>query len=144
MREAILKEAEAWLGTSYQHQAFIKGKACDCAGFVLGVALQLEMIGDEDIEKVPPYSKEWHMHNSEEQLIGVIESFGCTEIPTDEAQPGDIVAFKFGRVTSHLAILVEDNYIIHARQDIGRVCKNSLKNEWEDKLVHAYQFPGVN
>jgi len=37
LKDAIVSEAREWLGTPWQHQASLKGVACDCVGLVRGV-----------------------------------------------------------------------------------------------------------
>ena len=35
IRETIIAEARAWIGTPYHHQAALKGVGCDCLGQIL-------------------------------------------------------------------------------------------------------------
>ena len=37
LRQALVAEARAWLGTPYRHQAALRGVGCDCLGLVRGV-----------------------------------------------------------------------------------------------------------
>lgn len=137
MREDIVFIAKTWLNTPYHHQAKVKGLGVDCAMLVAGVA---EELFGKSIN-TPVYSPEWHLHNREEVMCNLIEQFGCKQIEYDEAKPGDIITFKFGRVNSHMGILVSPNEFIHARLDIGRVVINQLSGDWLNRLGRTYQFP---
>ena len=140
-RIRIVCEAFDWVGTPYHHQARVKGVGVDCAQLVAGVAEnvfpRLRPINNQ------VYSVEWHMHNREELMCDIIESFKCTRIEVADRQPGDILTFQFGRVQSHMGILINDNQFIHARMDIGKVVINQLSGDWLDRLGRVYKFPSL-
>jgi len=138
-RAKIIIEAFDWVGTPYHHQARVKKVGVDCAQLVAGIAEnvfpRLKPINTE------VYSVEWHMHNKEEKMCQIIESFNCKSIPVEERLPGDILTFKFGRVQSHMGILINDGQFIHARLDIGKVVINQLSGDWLERLGRVYKFP---
>lgn len=140
-RLRVVLEAWEWIGTPYHHQARLKGIGVDCAQLVAGVAEnvfpRLKPIN------TPAYSVEWHMHNREEKMCDLIESFKCERIELTDMIPGDILTFKFGRVQSHMGILVNDGQFIHARLDVGKVVLNQLSGMWLEHLGRAYKFPGL-
>ena len=139
----IVMAATSWLDTPYHHHARIKGVGVDCAQFVLAIAREVDLITDIEVEEAPNYSPQWHLHNREEKLLAVLESFGCVEIPKENTQPGDIICFKFGRLSSHLGIKISEHEFIHARYDVGRVVINTLGQDWIDKWTKTYAFPGI-
>lgn len=139
-RTDIIKCANSWLNTPYQHQVGLKHHGVDCAYFVGKVAEEIKVI---DRFYVEPYSVEWHWHSRVEMMCSIIESFGCTQISKEEAQPGDILAFKYGRVCSHLGILMSDNKFVHAHLPAGKVIVNSLSGEYSDRLERVYRFPNI-
>lgn len=145
IREKIIESALTWEGTPYHHHARVKGLqgGVDCAMFVFGVGIDAGIVSDEMAPSLPMYSPEWHLHNREELLLQALENAGCIRKDPSQRQPGDIIAFKFGRVASHLAILLDDNYIIHARVDLKKVVRHQLAAEWIDRMVAVYSFPGV-
>lgn len=134
-RDAIIGSAVQWLNTPYHHQARVKGIGVDCAQFVAAV---YEDISGQTIN-TPVYSPEWHLHNKEEKLLDILHSFGCRE--KENAEPGDILTFKFGRVNSHLGILISESEFIHARLDIGKVVINSFTGEWLARHTKVFEFP---
>ena len=140
-RMRIILEAWEWVGTPYHHQARVKGVGVDCAQLVAGVAEnvfpRLKPINS------PVYSIEWHMHNREEMMCQIIESFKCERKEIADRIPGDILTFKFGRTQSHMGILVNDGQFIHARMDIGKVVLNQLSGDWLERLGRVYKFPSL-
>jgi NlpC/P60 family putative phage cell wall peptidase len=139
LRFRIICEAWEWLGTPYHHQARVKKVGVDCAQLVAGVA---ENVFDK-LKPInnPVYSVEWHMHNREELMCNIIESFKCERKEVEDRLPGDILTFQFGRVQSHMGILVNDGQFIHARMDIGKVVLNQLSGDWLERLGRVYKFP---
>ena len=140
-RLRIILEAMDWVGTPYHHQARVKKVGVDCAQLVAGVA-------ENVFPRLKPintqvYSVEWHLHNKEEKMCEMIEKFKCTQVPLEERLPGDIITFKFGRVQSHMGILINEGQFIHARMDVKKVVINQLSGEWLERLGRAYKFPGL-
>lgn len=139
-REELISTALSWLNTPYQHQVGLKHYGVDCAYFVGKVAEETKII---DRFYVEPYSVEWHWHSREEKMCSIIESFGCTQITKEELRPGDILAFKYGRVCSHLGIMLSDNQFVHAHLPARKVIVNSLYGEYLDRLERVYRFPNL-
>lgn len=48
-RDALVAEARSWIGTSYRHQASVKGVGCDCLGLVRGV--WRACLGEEPVDR---------------------------------------------------------------------------------------------
>lgn len=140
IRQQIIDEALTWLDTPYHHKAMVKGIGVDCAMLVAAVAIKNGLLKQEDVS--PNYSVQWHLHNTEEKLLEQLGLFGCVQI--DEPTPGDIITFKYGRVTSHLGILINTNQVIHAREDVQKVVINDLGPELIERWTYTYKFPGVD
>lgn len=143
-RSIICTAAMEWVDTPYQHQARVLGVGVDCAQLVMGVAIMCNMLTNEEADKVEPYTRDWALHNKEEKMIGILEGFGCTKVNIEDQRPGDIITFKFGRVASHLGILINDNYIIHAMWNTAKVARTSVTGDWVKRIHSVYRFPGIN
>lgn len=143
MRNEIIQESLSWTDTPYHHHARVKGVGVDCAMLVACVANKVGLMSDAEMHLIPNYPVQWHMHNREEKLIELLEIFGCKQKPKNETKPGDIICFQFGRVTSHLGIMINDTQFIHARYDIKKVVINTMNEEWENRWTFTYNFPGV-
>lgn len=135
--DKIVTIASDWINTPYVHGARLKGVGVDCAQLI--AAITEELFGERI--NTPVYSQEWHLHNREEMMCNLLEQFGLTRIAVEERKIGNILTFKYGRVNSHLGILVGDDEVIHARLDVGKVVKNHLSGELLQRLGRCYEFP---
>ena len=139
----VISAALQWEGTPYHNHARVKHVGVDCAQLCVGIALQCNRITDVQLQNIPNYSPEWHLHNREEKLIEQLESFNCHRVDSSNTIPGCIVCFRFGRATSHLGVMVNETQFIHARVDVGRVVVNTMNEEWAKRWTFTYEFPGV-
>lgn len=93
--------------------------------FVLCVYAALDLIPAYDPGEYPA---QWHLHRDVERyMIEVLKFAG--EIPVEDAKPGDVILFKFGRTFSHGAIVVEGQQIIHAVMKDGMVVLGDLDRD---------------
>lgn len=112
-RERVIAEAFTWLRTPYHHQGRIKGVGVDCATLLCEVYEAAGVIPHVD---PTPYPADWHLHRDAERYLGWLSQYGRE---VDEARPGDVIVWKFGRCFSHAAILCDDNLIIHSYIGLG-------------------------
>src|SRR5690242_12350601 len=123
MREAknlaqrLVGEAEAWIGTRWQHQGHIKGLGVDCVGFISEVA---KAAGVSDLEIPNNYSP-----NEDGTAMLQLLNEHMTMVPTEDMKPGDVLAFcdealQKPDTPRHLAFVHEvtpkTTFIIHASQ----------------------------
>ena len=139
-RTQILKAAESWIGTPYQHQASVKAVGCDCLGLIRGV--WRDVYGQEP-EAVPAYSPGWAEATQSETLARAAGRH-LVQIPCAEFKPGDVLLFRWreGLAAKHAGIAAEDGYMIHA-QDGARVCAVDLTRFWLSRLAYAFRFPDL-
>lgn len=145
-RSEICMEARSWFHTPYQHQQMVKGPlgGVDCAMFVVGVALSCGLIGEDLLDNIPPYPRDWHLHQEDPMLTSIMESFGCKKKKSLRPFAGDIVVFSLKNVPCHLGIMLEDNTFIHANAgSIQKVVVTPLERFWKKHLTELYKFPGV-
>ena len=138
--DQLVQEARTWVGTPYHHQARVKGVGVDCANLIAGIA---EACGYEPVI-LQPYSTQWHLHNSEEKLLNILESYGCTATTLEEQfgnYEGSIITFKFGHVSSHVGIFTSPNTFVHADVRIGKVTEVSLNGQWANHFSGIYKLP---
>jgi cell wall-associated NlpC family hydrolase len=109
-RAAVVAEALSWLRTPYHPGARVKGVGVDCAQLVIGVYAGAGVIRAFEPETYP---HDWHVHRDVERYLQGVMRFGG-EITRDQVRPGDLALYKFGRVFSHGAIVVQWPQIIHA------------------------------
>ena len=129
-REAVLAEAESWIGTAFHHAARIKvkrdatGKIIDRGGVdcAMLLALVYEAAGVIDPIAVAAYPADWHQNQAAERYLGTMLS-NAREIECADVKPGDAILAKWGRLFSHGGIVAREGWptIIHAFQAAGMV-----------------------
>lgn len=137
-RAQIIAEARTWLGTPYQHQASLKGVACDCLGLLRGLYRFAE--GNEP-EAMPAYTSDW----AEAGRVETLYQAACRhliEIPSATARPGDVLLFRWrpNLPMKHCALLVAPSRIIHAYDAAGAVAETDLAEAWQRQLAAAFAF----
>ena len=133
---AVVREAESWLGTPYHHAADVKGAGVDCAMLLVRVFCDLGLVAPFDPR---PYPHDWMLHRSEERFLGIVERMG---VQVDAPAPGRVALFRFGRCISHGAILAEDGYMIHADLRAGRVVRTETAR-YQGRLHSIWSVNGV-
>ncbi len=112
-RDRIVEIARQWVGTPYHHMAMVKGSrgGCDCATLLCAVYAEAGLV--EQI-KLDYYPSDWALHRNEERYLRTIMKYGRR---VDTPRRGDIALYKFGRVVSHSAIVVDFPAVIHCVPD---------------------------
>lgn len=130
-RRDILKQARTYLGVPFLHQGrTVHG--LDCIGLAVRVAQDLGLTeADAD-----GYSRVPSGRMMERRLRAE-----CTQIPIEDAMPGDLYHMAFGDQPQHIA-LVTDHGIIHA-DNLRGVVEHWLDEQWRARIRGAYQMPGV-
>lgn len=120
-REAVLREAQSWLGTPFRDCARIKGPrgGVDCGQFLCCV---FSAAGVAEIAEPPRYNLQFMLNRIEESYIEELLKY-TREISQAEAVAGDVVVLRWGHVYSHGAILIDKwpGQIIHALNPLGVV-----------------------
>jgi NlpC/P60 family putative phage cell wall peptidase len=124
----IVNEARTWIGTPFQHQGRVKGRAVDCVGLVVGVA---RAVGFEIMDEAG-YSR---------QPFGQLLQSICDAqgIKVDKPQPGDVLMMRFIREPQHLAIYAGDT-LIHTHGRVGKVVEHRIDPTWQRRIVAVYRF----
>lgn len=112
-RAAVVREALSWQGTPYHSGACLKGVGADCATLLIGVYAAVGAVKEFDPGYYPP---DWHLHSGIERYLAVVAKHGKQ---VEAALPGDIAVWKFGRLFSHGAIVIDWPKIIHAVVGVG-------------------------
>lgn len=110
-QQKIIQEAVTWLKTPYHSGARLKGVGVDCGQFLIGV---FENAGYLEPGECDPgyYPHEIHLHREEEKYLEWILKY-CDPVEGDP-QPGDIAMFRFGKSSSHAAIVIDWPMVIHS------------------------------
>jgi len=141
LRQRIVAEARAWIGTPYRHQASLKGVGCDCLGLVRGV--WREVLGPEP-ELPPAYSADWAEASGRESLAQAARRH-LVAAALDALQPGDVLLFRWraSLPAKHAAILVAPDRMVHAHDGVA-VREVYFAPWWRRRLAFAFSFPGAD
>jgi NlpC/P60 family putative phage cell wall peptidase len=140
-RPHIIALARDWLGTPYHHQASLRGVGTDCVGLIRGLWRELH---GTDAEAAPAYTRDWAEASGRETLIEAARRH-LIEIPPFEAQPGDVLVFRWRRHTlaKHCAILTAPAAMIHALEG-APVSEVAFTPCWRRHLAAAFAFPELS
>ncbi|GAB4068634.1 C40 family peptidase [Ancylobacter sonchi] len=140
LRERIVAEARAWIGTPYLHRASLKGEGADCLGLVRGV--WRATIGAEP-ERLPAYTPDWAEATLAEQLAGAGIRH-LVPVAPEAARPGDVLLFRWRAhlPAKHAAILVAPERMVHAH-DGAAVAEVAFAPWWRRRHAYAFAFPGA-
>lgn len=135
-RSAVIAEARTWLGTKYHHMGRVKGAGCDCLTLLAEVYAAVGVVQPVAIEFYP---RDWHFHRGEERYLnGLLEL--AAQVP--DPLPGDVAMFRFGRATSHSAIVISWPIVIHAHYARGVEITDATDTELAGRLTGFYS-PGA-
>lgn len=144
-RESIVLEARRWKDTPYHHQAALIGVGCDCVGLIRGVGFACDVLPRRDAE--------WKLFNAygrrpnPRRMLEGMRTF-LVELNKGEQQLGDIAWIEWREdLPMHLAILASNprgQTLIHSYSDVGRVVEHGLSQQWLDRIVSWWRYPGAD
>lgn len=123
--DALIREAEKWLGTPYRYGGSERGKGTDCSGLTMEVYRTVTGL------KIP--------RNSAAQ-----QEF-CIPMKRDKLETGDLVFFsskKGGGRVSHVGLYVNDGVFIHASTSSGVIASHLDENYYATHYHSAGRVPG--
>ncbi|MEM7683320.1 MAG: NlpC/P60 family protein [Pseudomonadota bacterium] len=143
-RAEIVHIARSWIGTPYIHQASVRKIGTDCLGLVRGI--WRSVIGPEP-EVLRAYSPDWAEASGREDLLTGLRRH-MLELPSQVAQPGDVVIFRMlaRGPAKHLAVLSSDASefdaaaMIHAYSGHA-VCETVMGPAWARRAISSFRFP---
>ncbi len=138
-RMDAVAEARGWIGTPFQHQASLKGVACDCIGLIKGVGVALKLVDyDETSAKAQPFLNYRIMPDSKKMREGLAAYL--VPISVNEATLADILYLAWTKEPQHVA-LITDRGIIHSYSGVGKVVEHRCDERWQKHITAAYRYP---
>lgn len=137
-RDAVVAEAQSWIGTPFHHAGRIKGPAggVDC---LMLLAEVYERAGVTGPVAPPFYVPDWHLHRDAERYMEGLLPYAR---PVDCALPGDVALFRFGRTFSHGAIVTRWPRLVHAYWQRGVVLGDAALHPLAGRPVRFFSpFP---
>lgn len=112
------------------HGQAVEGVGADCVHFPVAL---LKSVGKlpEGFKQIR-YNQDWALHNDKSILIEQLEKY-CTRIDNlDDLQPGDLLAYKYGKCASHLGVYLSGGMIIHSviRHGVILTYMNDMTNKF--------------
>ncbi|WP_241239021.1 C40 family peptidase [Burkholderia stagnalis] len=132
-RADFVAEARTWMHTPFKAQGRIKGVGVDCGGLVVCVAKHFELT---------QFDVTGYRLRMGPALVAYCEEH-MQRIPIEWAEPGDVLLFAWNGKPSHIAILTERDYIIHAYAPNREVVEHRLDGIMRSLIFRAYRVPGV-
>ena len=140
-RADVIRKAREYLKVPFVHQGRSR-HGLDCAGLCVVVGLDLGLLTKEDnffeYGRVP----------NPRVMRDVLNKRG-KRTRWVEAQPGDVILMgSVGyNMPCHLAILLDGDKqkhrIIHSFFDAGGVVETEMSQDWINKVICAFSFPGL-
>ncbi len=152
IREKIVAEARAWMGTPWHHQGRKKGVGCDCIGLVLGVlhhagARSRKLDGAGNPVPFTAFDRTDYAPDPNSQRLKVTLDTHLRPIAVESIRAGDVLLFKVVHLPQHVGIVAdhpcgEGLSLIHAYSGAGKVVEESLASSWLTRCIAAYRVPG--
>ncbi len=140
IQEQIVAEARRWKNTPYKHQGKTLGKACDCAGILIGIAHNLFGIKDNYDSRYGRNPNNWVLKQELENLSVLVRKNDANDI-----EIGDIalMSLEQSRIPHHVGIISDYSDksfgLIHCYSSIGRVVEHRLNDVWKSRILNLYR-----
>lgn len=115
-REAIVTEAETWVGTPYRGWSRVKHAGVDCGQLLAGVYINVGLISN-DLVLPTDYPLNIGQHRASTEYVDLVLQY-FREIPESEVLPGDLVVWK---------LIGSKSY-----------CHGGIIKSWPDYFIHAF------
>lgn len=136
-RDNIVQIAQSYINVPFKHQGRNR-RGLDCVGLLVCVASYLKL-SDYDIYDYSRIPRNF-------DLLQHIERAGAVKISPMLYKHGSFMVFRARRLPMHVAIVSNKNNqrdIIHVYYPRGKVVKEPLGEWWKDRIVGAFDFPGI-
>jgi cell wall-associated NlpC family hydrolase len=147
-RADIVAKAREFLGTPFQHQGRLKGKAMDCVGLVLCVAEELSIV---DVEGNPILGAQYLNYGPQPTDRFVYDE--ClrrlrAKRAEEPLESGDVLSLRVPSVPCHVAIVSELQGgfgMVHAYSGgPEKVVEHVLDWKWCRRIEGVFSFPGTD
>lgn len=134
--DIIAAAASDMVGTPFRHQGRNPKSGVDCAGVVL-CAVWSAGCELPDCIGYGPQPKA-------DVLLAELQQ-RARRIHRDDAEPGDIMLFQYrADMPMHFAVLLANEYVVHAHGSTGKVIKHRLTPAWAARLHSIWRAEGVD
>ena len=135
MRSRIVDEARRWIGVRWRHQGRDRHYGIDCVGLGLAVGWELNLLPKDD-------HTGYRRGTYGQTFRRWFEAAGMIWKPIEQKDRGDVLILEDGGYPCHLGIFTR-NTIIHAHIRYRRVVEEAYTDEWVQKTIDCYEYPGL-
>jgi len=128
MEHELVDIARKYVGVKYWFKGRSRG-GLDCAGVAI---LSIREYTIPDYEYLE-YSANPNPTHIKRELLKIADK-------VDSMQSGDIFLIRLHGAPQHVAIYTNNNTIIHAYEDIGKVVEEKYTKYWQNKLDSIYRL----
>lgn len=137
MRDQIVSDARALIGTPFVHQGRVPGVGTDCVGVLVLIARARSLCA-------PDFDVTGYTRQPDGTLLKILEKY-LIPIQFEQAAFGDVVSFVVDKEPQHVGVLVPYRHggfaLVHANARSGRVDEHRLVFGPMLRLVQTYRFP---
>lgn len=129
--------AASWLGTPFRANAAIKGVGVCCHLLVTEILIETGVL----FRKPFPRGNPNYSISQGESLIEayMLESEDFVEVSLEDPLPGDVLGFRIGGCTHHVALLTGSVRMIHAVRHYGVMFSRPDDSMWARRLTRAWR-----
>jgi cell wall-associated NlpC family hydrolase len=146
-RQDVVDLARDWIGTRFVHQGRRKGHGVDCVGLIKGVYEELGLLSQEVARGSQAYKGYSRLPDGRTMRLGFDRYLTPQNPQTLSAGSVGLFWVNSPDRPQHAGIITDLGGrwgIVHALTSSRRVVEHGLNEEWLDKLVQLYDYPGVS
>jgi hypothetical protein len=138
-RADVIAAGREWIGTPFVHQGRVKGVGVDCVGLAIGIAEDLGILTHDEALALPrdyrPLPDHLHMRDLLNKHMEAVWPPSAAEW----------VWLSVGvRMPTHLAMLTDNERMIHACSIQGSVVERRFKKSMHRVAKGAFRYKEVN
>lgn len=138
--DALELAAQSWLGTPFRANAAIKGEhgGVSCHLFVAKVYEECGAVEPRDWPEANPNHSLSQTQSLIEPFVAAMPEFADLT-DGEELLPGDLLGFKIGGCTHHIAIVLRDLQMVHAVRHHGVMLNRHDDPMWAKRLTRRWR-----
>ncbi|WP_457647361.1 C40 family peptidase [Profundibacter sp.] len=123
-----------YIGIPYQDRGRGFG-GCDCWGLARLVYMHEMGI------TLPSYTEAYSSAEEAAEVAALLDNHNSPETwqPVQHPNPFDLILYRHGRLSTHVAIVIDRRHMLHIQSDDASKVENSTDPRWQARLVGFYR-----
>ena len=134
-RAVISSTVKTYIGTRYKHQGRLKGIGLDCLGVVVELMKELGIYESGDVSNYSNIPDGRELYEACKKWL--------VEKNINEMKEGDVLLMRFDEEPQHLAVLVDNNEMVHSYLMARKVVKHRLDETWKNRVIAVFEFKEI-